>query len=106
MSKVHSYSAGPFDLMPKQLASYFWDIPEYPGNSFCTWNVTAVPEAVLDGETLPEQRVEVIEVFLLRKGPNAAEHGANRLQLNYKIRNIGENSAKGNVVISAVEVTK
>ena len=93
---------GGFNLRPNETGAYFWDVPEYPGNALCTWTVTAVPAGKLDGSADPEQRVEVINFFLLRKGPDSAGTGPNMLQLNWNVRNIGKNPATGRIIISAV----
>jgi len=104
MAQLYGYDAGEFRLQPNQEWSYFWDVPEFPGNTRSTWTVTPFPNAVLDGPAHPEQRVEVVDFFLLRKGPDAEPPGPNKLQLNYKLRNVGKNPVAGHVIISAVTV--
>jgi hypothetical protein len=89
-----------FSLGPHKTASYFYDASEDLGNlKRCAWTITAVPEAVLDGEANPEQIVEVTDIYLLRKGPNAAPPGTNKLQLNWTIRNRGGNPVSGRVTL-------
>jgi hypothetical protein len=96
------YDLGQFDLKPNQTFPYFWDVPDNPGNAAATWTVTAVPGYTIEGPARPEQRVEVIDFFLLRKGPDAAPPGPNHLQLNFKLKNLTKNPAKGNLVASVV----
>jgi|ERR1035437_742847 hypothetical protein len=103
MVKTVVYNAGVFkNLKPKQAAPQFWDLPEE--FNLCTWTVTAVPDGVLDGPAHPEQRVQVTDVFLLRKGPDSSGQGPNKLQLNWKVQNIGANPANGYFIISGVVI--
>jgi hypothetical protein len=109
MVKTHVYNIGHFDLNPNQNGAYFWDVPEYPGNALCTWTVTALPEVQKhEVPTVLEQRVEVTDFFLLRKGFDSGwgsgTDGSNRLQLNYTIRNIGINRVWGTIIASAIEL--
>ncbi len=102
MATVYYYTAGQANLNAHQEAWLFWDVPgdsRYFPN--CTWTVTAVPVVdPIDNFYMPEQRVEVAEMFLLRKGPDSANPGF--LQLNFLVQNKGQNPVRANLIISAV----
>ncbi len=91
-----------FDLPPGRSATQFWDIPNNLWFTPATWTVTPYPETALDPPYPAEQRVEITNVFLLRKGPDVAPPDRRGLQLNYLVHNRGTHPAKGGIVISAV----
>jgi hypothetical protein len=97
MAKTRIYNTGGFDLKAKKSSNYFWDIPDKFVKG--TWTVTAWPDATLDDPANPEQRVEVTNLFLLRKGPGT---NANGLQLNFKINNLSNHPVKGFIMISGI----
>jgi hypothetical protein len=105
MAKTLVFNVGNFNLQSGKTANLFWDVPEYPGNTAATWSVTAWPEGVLDGPAQSEQRVEVSDLFLLRKGPDVPIKDRNKLQLNFNIKNIGNNPSNGRIIISAIVVS-
>lgn len=84
------YNTGSVSPEPGETAWLFWNVPNGIPDNLCAWTATAVSQAV-NAEFYPvpaEQRAELTEVYLLRKGPDSIEpNGPQR----YAIRNKGQN---------------
>jgi hypothetical protein len=103
MAKIYGpYNGGSTQLQPNQTVQLFWDVPSGIPDNWLHWMVTAVPWGVNpEFEVVPaEQRIDVIDLFFLRKGPDSTV--PNQLQLNFKVRNLGKNPVHGNIIICAV----
>lgn len=100
MAKTYVFDTiGGFGLDQGQEASCFYDVEEKYGNMTCTWQLSAIPNASLDELPFPEQQVQVSNISILRKGPGPFP---NRIQINWKTKNIGKHHTNGRFAVSAI----
>lgn len=93
------------DIKPGETRDLFWDgTQDYDWN--VTWTVCAIPlRTPVDvdrpgSEVVVEQRIIVEQMWFLRKGQGATN--PNQLQLNFRIKNIGDYNSHAQVVISGI----